>query len=113
VLGRHWDITRCLFNSICAILANKELQFVRMYSDYSYIKYKKSCKGLLTPWGRILLENLIVIQQVKKYLPFMETEDFFLCSQEPTTSLFPEPDQPFLEVILIAVTDKQQLLLSN
>jgi hypothetical protein len=47
---------------------------------------------LLTPWCRILFENLIVTQPVKKYPAFfMEPEGSLPFSQKPTIGPYPEP----------------------
>ena len=47
----------------------------------------------LTPWSRVLLENLTGPRLVKKFLHFMEPEGSLPYSQVPTTCLYPEPDQ--------------------
>jgi hypothetical protein len=46
----------------------------------------------LTPWCRVLLEKLIVTQLAKKSLPFVELKSSLHYLQEPTTSLYSQPD---------------------
>jgi hypothetical protein len=46
--------------------------------------------NLPTPWSRVL-EKLIVTQS-RNSLPFMEPKCSLMCSQEPTTGSYAEPD---------------------
>jgi hypothetical protein len=49
---------------------------------------------LLTPWCRVLFENLIITQFIKKYPAFfMEPEGSSPCSEKPATGPYPEPDE--------------------
>jgi hypothetical protein len=40
------------------------------------------------------LEKLIVSQIAKKFPTYVESESSLLCSREPATGPFPEPDEP-------------------
>jgi len=46
----------------------------------------------LTAWSRVLLEKLVVTQS-RNSSPFMKPEGSLLCSQEPATNPYPEPDE--------------------
>ena len=50
-------------------------------------------RHLLTPWFRILLEKLTVLQLVKKFPNFMETEGSLPHSQVPATCPYPDPSR--------------------
>jgi hypothetical protein len=47
----------------------------------------------LSSWIRVLLENLIVVQLVRKFPDFMESEVLLLRSQQPTTGPYPKPEE--------------------
>jgi len=47
----------------------------------------------LTPYSKILLENLSVSQLVKKSPYFMKSEASFPHSQKPVTYSYPEPEE--------------------
>jgi hypothetical protein len=55
----------------------------------------------LSPWSRVLLEELLVTQLVKKFPTFYGTKDSLPCSKGPTTGPYPEPDEsnPNLPII--------------
>jgi len=46
----------------------------------------------LTPWSKLIVENLIFTQLVQRLPTFMEPEGSLPCAQEPITFLYPEPD---------------------
>jgi hypothetical protein len=43
----------------------------------------------LTPWNRVLLENIIVTQLVQKFPGFYGTQKPLLCLKEATTGFYP------------------------
>jgi hypothetical protein len=45
-----------------------------------------------TPWSRLLLENLTVIQLVKIFPAFYGTRNFITMFAKPATGSFSEPD---------------------
>ena len=49
--------------------------------------------SLLTPWCRVLLEQLTASQLVKKFPAFMQPEGSFPHSQMPATCPYPEPSR--------------------
>jgi hypothetical protein len=56
-----------------------------------HIKFVVRKEVILTPWSRILFEQLIVTQILEKYPFFMEPEGSLPCSQKPATGPYPEP----------------------
>jgi len=68
---------------------------------HKYIKY-------LTVWSSVLLKKLTVTQLVKKNSSCIGLEGSLPWSQEPTTGLFPDPDESnliSLKSILILSSD--------
>jgi hypothetical protein len=57
---------------------------------------------LLTPWSRVLLENLIGLQLVKKFPEFYKTRNFITACTLPATCPYPEPDgsSPYPHILL-------------
>jgi hypothetical protein len=58
---------------------------------------------LITPWSRVLLHNLIVVQLVKKIPVLLEPEDSLPYSKEPATWPYPKPDEfiSHLQILLL------------
>jgi hypothetical protein len=48
---------------------------------------------MITAWGRVLLEMPIVVQLVKKFVQFMETDGSLTRLKEIAISTFPEEDE--------------------
>jgi len=46
----------------------------------------------MTPWSKILLENLVIAQLVKFHI-FCGTRRFIIVSKEPSTGSYPESDE--------------------
>jgi hypothetical protein len=59
----------------------------------------------LTSWSRALLEKPLVVQLLKISQHFMELEGSLPCSQEPSTSPYPELHQSSLYHRILSLQD--------
>ena len=59
----------------------------------------------LTPWNRVILEKLTVLQLVKEFPTFVEPQVPLLQSQEPITFAYPEPHHSRLHLDIPSFSD--------
>ena len=73
---------------------------------FSFGEFNVTCictYNKLTPWSRVLPDNLTGPQLTKNFPHFMGPEGLLPHSQQPATCLYPEPDRssPCLQISLL------------